>query len=265
MKTLNSELNSRVEKINYYKILNKERLALQEKEMILKKENYLLEKEKLIYNKNLDALINDYNSINCRFYIISDLHYLSKLRETNNFLNSQVSEWTHKNKEEQYKIKFNEMEYLRNSRKLDEDLHMNSEFDNLDFKIKYYEEKILDIKISNINLLTYKLISYKKLEQEKMENNMDYAFGKYNLLLDRFKKLSEIAEYYDINLNEFDDDDSQTDRNINHSQLKRIFILEKIRESKLNNYICEKEKNEKAINKLKTDIEIKTKYFKHLK
>lgn len=148
LKALNQDLNSRIEKINFFKRLNKERLALHEKEIVLKKENCILEKEKKIYNRNLDSLLSDYSSLSSRFLVISDLHYLSKLEETKKFLNLQINEWTNKNKEENLKIKFKEAKYLRFSRKLDEESNMNNEYDNLEFKVKYYEEKWSDLKLS---------------------------------------------------------------------------------------------------------------------
>ncbi len=111
-------------------------------------------------------------------------------------------------------------------------------------------------------------IFYNNIEQDKMLSSLAFSDGKLELLIDRYQKLSEIAYYYDIknNNNNYDIDDEQNNNQIdvNMGLLKKMLILEKQRESKLNSYIYEKEKNEKIIKKLQSETETKKKYLKHL-
>lgn len=100
------------------------------------------------------------------------------------------------------------------------------------------------------------------IELEKLNNSLDYSEGKYNLLYARYKKLREIAEYYD--LKNLEDNEANSEVVINVNRFKKIFVLEKNRESKLNAYINEKENKDKIIKKLKADIETKTKYLNNL-
>lgn len=152
LKNLNTELNSKIQKINYQKLRQKkiiqEKNNLLQKEFKLQRENLKLEKERVIQSKNLESLINDYNSINNRYFIVSDLQYLSKLRETKNFVDSQINEWKTKVKDTKMKVRINDIQYIKSSKRIEEDLFLNVNIEDLDFKIKYYEERLSDLKIS---------------------------------------------------------------------------------------------------------------------
>jgi len=237
LRNMNEELNIILDKIineNSHKTEKKLQIKTNNDELIIEKE---VENSKKILN----SLINEYNNNFKKNVKMSNVEYLTEIKNESENLDKEIINFTQLNKDLETKIKQLEHQMKAYTKKNEDCNQTTKDFEDLDYKIELQNEKIVKIKLENGRLT--------KIYEKNQEN--------YNSSIEKYNKLIEISENYDINLDHDKEKSQREKEEIKKyvSLIKKLNITEHAREAMTKNYIIQINNNEKLISELEDKIE----------
>jgi hypothetical protein len=232
LKTMNTNLNQILDKM--IKADDIMYSAIPQKQFDVGLEEKLMDKEIEISKRNLNNIINDYNKVFKKFFLISDTDYISSLKAEINQTEEEIQKFKTMNKEVEIKIKQNDIGYRKVSKKLEEKDNLK-EIQSLDYKINLLEGKISKLRKENILL----------------SNNLSKEEEKYATILEKYNKLIEIVEMYGIDNKVLEEGEKNEKIKQKYEQyIKKVQILEHSRDTMSRNYSNQIINNRKHIDEL---------------